>query len=95
MSARLSYPKFASEADEADWLYLHRDDLDLYFSDSSASLHELLLDRDLVLPEAVMAVPLSSEDFARASMVAAAEGVAPEEYIGRVVHDALQTRKAA
>jgi predicted DNA binding CopG/RHH family protein len=95
MPARLPYPEFASEADEADWLYEHRDQLDLYFSESNASLHELLLDQDLILPEAVMAVPLSSEDFARASKVAAAEGVAPEEYIGRVVHNALQTRKAA
>ncbi len=95
MPSRLPYPEFASESEEADWLYEHRDDLDLYFSSSSASLHDLLLEQDMVLPEAVIAVPLSAADFARANTVAAAEGVPPEEYIGRVIHDALHTREAA
>jgi hypothetical protein len=91
MSTKLPYPDFASESEEADWLYEHREQLDLYFSPTTGSLREMLLrDHNLTLPEAVIAVPLSAEDMERANAIAAAQGIDAEEYIGRVVHEALQ-----
>ena len=94
--AKLPYPDFASETEEADWLYEHRDELDLYFSPVNSSVRESLLrDHDLVLPEALISLPLSEEDLTRAKAIAATEGLAAEEYLGRVVHEILQAKQAA
>jgi hypothetical protein len=31
MATKLPYPEFSSNSQEANWLYEHRDELDLYF----------------------------------------------------------------
>jgi hypothetical protein len=52
MSAKLPYPEFESESAEADWLYEHREELDLYFSPMEISVREMLLrDHGVVLPK--------------------------------------------
>ncbi len=96
MSTKLPYSEFSSDLEEADWLYEHRDELDLYFSPMSLSVREMLSrDHDLALPEAVISIPLSAEDMERAKTIAAAEGLAAAEYLSRVVHEILQAKQAA
>jgi hypothetical protein len=95
MSAKHPYPEFASEIEEADWLYEHRDELDEYFTPKESTLAGMLLEHDLVAPAAIFGVPLSADDLARAHAIAESQGLALEEYIGRVVHDALQVKQAA
>jgi hypothetical protein len=96
MATKLPYPDFASETEEADWLYEHREELDLYFSPMEATLREMLLrDHDLVLADAYVSVPLSKEEAASAKALADADGITSTDYICRVVHDALKAKQAA
>jgi hypothetical protein len=96
MATRLPYPDFASETEEADWLYEHRDELDLYFVPTDRTVREMLSrDHDLVLPDAFVSVPISKEDAACAKSIAATSGISPEEFIGQVVHQALKSKRAA
>jgi hypothetical protein len=96
METKLPYPDFASEAEEADWLYEHREELDLYFSPMAGTVREMLLrNHDLILPDAYMSVPLSNEDAACVRSIAETSGLSAEEYLGQVVHEALQAKRAA
>jgi hypothetical protein len=96
MATKFPYPDFASEAEEADWLYEHREELDLYFSPMDGNVGEMLLrDHNLILPQAYMSVPLSNEDIAFAKALADADGLSSAEYLGQVMHEALQAKRAA
>ncbi len=96
MGTKLEYPDFASEAEEADWLYEHREELDSYFSPVEGNVREMLLrDHDLVLADAYVEVPLSKEDYGSIKALADIDGVTPTQYITRVVHDALKAKQAA
>lgn len=96
METKLTYPDFASEAEEADWLYEHREELDLYFSPMVGTVREMLLrDHELILPDAYVSAPLSNDDVESAKALAEASGVSSAEYLGQVVHEALQAKRAA
>jgi len=96
MTTKLPYPEFASEAEEANWLYENRDELDRYFSPMDVSIGEMLLrDHDLILPEVVLAVPLTKEDMAKTNAIAASEGLDAETYVGKMLHELLESKQAA
>ena len=96
MTTKLTYPEFATEAEEAKWLYENRDELDHYFSPMDVSVREMLLrDHDLALTEAVLSVPLSKEDLARTNEIAASEGLDAEQYVGKMLHELLESKHAA
>jgi hypothetical protein len=96
MSAKLPYPEFANESEEAEWLYEHRDDLDCYFEPVSGSVREVLLrDHDLVLPDQRVLVKVSDENLGIVGQRAAAEGLDAGAYLERIVHDALRSEHHA
>jgi hypothetical protein len=96
MTTKLPYPEFASEAEEANWLNQNRDELDRYFSPMDVSVQEMLLrDYDLVLPDVVLSVPLSKEDMAKTNAIAASEGLDAEAYVGKMLHELLESKQAA
>ncbi len=55
----------------------------------------LLRDHDLTLPEAVLAVPLSKKDLAKTNAIAASEGLDAETYVGKMLHELLESKRAA
>ena len=95
MTAKLTYPEFASESEEANWLYEHREELDDYFEPAEGGLREILLrDHELVLADAFVTVPFSTDEISRVREIAASEGVDPEELICRVVRETLLSKAA-
>jgi predicted DNA binding CopG/RHH family protein len=49
----------------------------------------------LILPESHIPVPMSGEDIAELKAIASAEGMNAAEYLGKVVHEFLQAKRAA
>ncbi len=97
----LNIPDFASEKEEADWWYDHREDLSDYMSESVANgttrnVRQMLLeDHGLLLPDAYVSVPFTNEDLASAKALADAVGISSTQYISQVIHDALKAKQAA
>jgi len=93
MSEMQKIPKFASEAEEAQWWYDHREERAEAFVKAS---HEgrvtqgAMVRRGLVRTPTVM---IPSEDFADAKMLAEKKGVHHEIYIQGLVHEAIQREK--
>ena len=97
----LDIPNFASEKEEADWWYDHREEMSDDFAVAGSrgelrSLREVLLqDHGLSLPDAYVSIPMTAEELRCAKEIAAAEGLGAEEFISRVVHEVVRSRQAA
>jgi predicted DNA binding CopG/RHH family protein len=97
----LNIPNFASEKEEADWWYDHREEVSGDFADAAAkgelrNLREVLLqDHSLTLAEAYVSIPMTADELRRVREVAASQGLGAEEFISRVVHEVVQSKQAA
>ena len=97
----LNFPEFASEQEEADWWYEHREEVSDDFAEAAAkgelrSLRGVLLqDHDIRLPDAVVTGPFSADELSKVKKIAAAEGLDAEQVIVRVVHEAVQSKLQA
>jgi predicted DNA binding CopG/RHH family protein len=93
MSEMQRIPKFASEAEEAQWWYDHREERAEAFVKASREgrvTQGAMVRRGLVRTPTVM---IPSEDFADAKMLAEKKGVHHETYIQSLVHEAIQREK--
>jgi predicted DNA binding CopG/RHH family protein len=97
----LNLPEFASEKEEADWWYDHRDEVSDDFAASAAegkvrSVRDMLLeDHNLILPDAFVSLPMSNADLAKVKEIAAKHGLGAEEYLSKAVHAMLEVERAA
>ena len=99
MPDRLKTPKFASEAEEAQWWYDHRDELTKAFEDAAGrgELHtgsaaRLARDRTVgVTPTTT--IQLDPEDTSRALALAAKRGLRYQTYLKMLLHDALEAEE--
>lgn len=90
-------PKFASEAEEAQWWYDHRDELTKAFEDAAArgELHTgsaATLARERgggITPTTT--IRLDPEDVSRARALAAKRGLRYQTYLKMLIHEALET----
>ncbi len=92
----LRIPKFASEAEEAQWWYDHRDELTKAFEDAAArgELHAGSAAR-LAREQSARITPtttiqLDPEDVSRARTLAAKRGLRYQTYLKMLVHEALE-----
>jgi len=97
----LNLPDFASEKEEADWWYDHRDEVSDDFAAAASegkvrSVRDMLLeDHNLILPDAFVSLPMSNADLAKAKEIAAKQGLGAEEYLSKAVHAILEAERAA
>ena len=92
----LKTPKFASEAEEAQWWYDHREELTEAFEDAAArgELHAGSAAR-LAREQSTGITPTTSirldpEDIARARQLAAKRGLRYQTYLKMLIHQALE-----
>ncbi len=95
MADKLKIPKFASEAEEAQWWYDHREELTKAFEDAAArgELHTGSRAR-LARERAAGVTPtttirLDPEDISRARALAARRGLRYQTYLKMLLHEAL------
>lgn len=95
MTDKLKIPKFANEADEANWWYEHRDELAKAFEDAAGrgelrtgSVARQARERAAgVTPTTTMR--LDPEDISRARALAAKRGLRYQTYLKMLLHEAL------
>jgi hypothetical protein len=90
MSEMLELPKFASEAEEAQWWYDHREERAEAFVKASLEgrvTQGAMMRRGIVRTPSVM---VSHEDYAVAKRLAEKKGVPHEAYLKGLVHEALE-----
>jgi predicted DNA binding CopG/RHH family protein len=92
----LRIPKFASDAEEAQWWHDHRDELTKAFEDAAArgELHtgsaaKLAREQTADITPAT-AIQLDPEDVSRARTLAAKRGLGYQTYLKMLVHEALE-----
>lgn len=95
MTGKLKVPKFATEAEEAQWWYDHREELAQAFADAAArgELHRGSAAR-LARERAAGTTPtttirLDPEDISRARELAAKRGLRYQTYLKMLLHEAL------
>lgn len=103
MADRLKIPKFASEAEEAQWWYDHRGELAKAFEDAAArgelrtgSAVRLARERAAGTTPTTT-IRLDPEDISRARALAAKRGLRYQTYLKMLIHEALEaeTKKLA
>jgi hypothetical protein len=89
----LDVPNFASEAEEADWWFEHRAEVEAELVQAAAEGR--LQQRSSVLPEssALNLIPVEAEDAALAAAQSIREGLPFEEHAKRLFHEAVQARE--
>ncbi len=97
-------PEFSSEREEAEWWDAHAEELDGEFAEAAANgtlmnreqFREMMLhEHDVLWFDARVSVSISDDDLACAKAMAKTSGLSAEEYLGQVVHEALQAKRAA
>lgn len=95
MAHKLELPKFASEAEEAQWWYDHREEVAKAFEEAAAR-GELrtgsaakLARQDATGVTPTTTIRLDPQDISRARALAAARGVRYQTYLKMLIHDAL------
>jgi predicted DNA binding CopG/RHH family protein len=98
MVEKLKLPKFASEAEEAQWWFDHRDDeVVKAFEDAAAggklrtgSVASLARKEDAAADATpATTIPLDPDDISRARALAAQRGLRYQTYLKMLVHEAL------
>jgi predicted DNA binding CopG/RHH family protein len=99
VTAKLKVPKFASEAEEAQWWYDHRDELTKAFENAAArgelrtgSAAKLGRERAVGITPTTT-IRLDPEDIARARALAAKRGLRYQTYLKMLLHEALQAEE--
>lgn len=94
MAEKLKIPSFASEAEEAQWWYAHRDKVTEAFERAAAS-GELKsgsaarLARERASGTTPTTIRLDPEDVSRAHTLASKHGVRYQTYLKMLLHEAL------
>jgi hypothetical protein len=96
MTDKFQVPKFATEAEEAEWWYNHRDDLTKVFEDAvpkgqlrSGSAARLAREPVTGITPTTT-IRLDPEDISRARALAAKRGLRYQTYLKMLLHEALQ-----
>jgi hypothetical protein len=87
-------PKFANEAEEADWLYENREKIESEFVEA---IQNCRVRRGLLSPQQlreIISVDVAREDFTKAGELADAAGVERATFMREIFHLALQNRRA-
>ena len=99
MADRFKIPKFASEAEEAQWWYDHRDEVAKAFEDAAArgDLHtgsaaRLARERAAGITPSTT-IRLDPQDISRARALAARRGLRYQTYLKMLLHEALQAEE--
>jgi hypothetical protein len=99
-----SMPDFASEKEEAEWWDAHAEERDGEFAEAAANgtlmnreqFRAMMLHKHGVIwPEARLSIFLSNEDLAKTNAIAASEGLDAEAYVGKMLHELLESKQAA
>src|SRR5438270_11776371 len=99
MADKLIIPTFASEAEEAEWWYKHRDELTKAFVEAAArgelrtgSAARLARERSAGITPTTT-IRLDSEDISRARALAAKRGLRYQTYLKMLLHEALEAEE--
>ena len=97
MTEKITVPHFATESEEADWWFAHREENGKIMAKAmqegrTMKLKDLLESHGLEGPP--VPVKVDPDDVARARAQAAKRGVGYEDYIRQVLHQALVTNDA-
>ena len=99
MADKLIIPTFASEAEEAEWWYNHRDELTKIFADAAArgelrtgSAARLARERSADITPTTT-IRLDPEDISRARALAAKRGLRYQTYLKMLLHEALEAEE--
>jgi hypothetical protein len=94
MATSLEIPKFATEAEEANWWFEHRAEVE---ANLRAAMAEGKTGRGTLMRRAMEAnaVLLDADDVTKAHAVAARKGVSYQAYVKTLIHDALEKEPAA
>ena len=99
MADKLIIPTFASEAEEAEWWYKHRDELTKAFADAAArgelrtgSAARLARERAAGITPTTT-IRLDPEDISRARALAAKRGLRYQTYLKMLLHEALEAEE--
>ena len=87
---RLKAPKFDNEAQEADWLYEHREELAAEFLQAAQEgrvRHGTLKQRGVTPATTIRLAP---EDISRARTLAERRGLRYQTYLKMLIHEALE-----
>jgi predicted DNA binding CopG/RHH family protein len=95
MEAELVVPQFATEAEEADWLYENRERISESFVKAAAEGRLTHGTAKLRALEAQTIVQLDLEDAQRARAAAERKGMQYQAYVKMLVHEALEKEPAA
>jgi predicted DNA binding CopG/RHH family protein len=93
--ARLKIPKFASEAEEANWWFEHQDFMLEEFKRAAA---EGRLGRGTMMRQAqtpTTTIRLDQADISKARTAAAKRGLKYQTYLKMLIHEALEKESAA
>jgi predicted DNA binding CopG/RHH family protein len=98
MSEKIVVPHFASEDEEADWWFSHREEngkiMAKAIQEGRAMSLKDVLDRHGI-EDSPLTVAVDPQDLAQARVQAAKRGLQYDEYIRQLLHQALQTNDAA
>ncbi|MCU1260743.1 MAG: hypothetical protein JWO80_3628 [Bryobacterales bacterium] len=97
MAEKLTLPKFASEAEEAQWWFDHRDEVTKVFEDDAAegklqtsSVADLARKENTAVGVTpTTTIRLDPDDISRARALAAQRGLRYQTYLKMLVHEAL------
>src|SRR6266851_4785043 len=98
MSDKIVVPHFASESEEAEWWFAHREEHGEIMAKAmeegrTMSLKQMLDRHGLEMPR--VAVKFDLEDVARARAQAQSRGIDYEDYMRELLHQALLKNDAA
>lgn len=98
MTDRIVVPRFATESEEADWWYENREEHDAIMVKAmregrTKSPSQLFAELGLKGPR--VAVPLDFDDLVRAREQANAKGINADDYVRKLLHEALERNDAA
>ena len=99
MAGTFKIPKFASEAEEAQWWYDHRDEVAKAFEDAAArgdmhtgSAARLARERAAGITPTTT-IRLDPQDISRARALAARRGLRYQTYLKMLLHEALKAEE--
>lgn len=100
MPDKLKVPKFASEAEEAQWWFDHRDELTKTFQDAAShgvlhtgSAARIARERATGGNTPTTTIRLDPDDISKARALAAKRGLRYQTYLKMLLHEALKSEE--